>query len=299
MSARSRAVGIVVLAITAAAAQGLPAQEAHEHGHDHGPPAQQDASGDVTTTAPAPPQRAGRQSMPRTPIPPLTAADRAAAVPPRGGHASHENAIHGFLLANRLELRRGGGETGMGWELQGWAGTDLNRLWLRSEGERSEGVTQAAEVEVLFGHSVTPWWDVLLGVRHDPERGPARTYAALGIQGLAPQWIETSATLYYGTGGRAGARLELEYELLFTNRLMLQPLLELTLWSRDDTARGLGSGLSTAEAGLRLRYEFARRFAPYLGVSHARTFGDTRDLRRATALPASETRAVAGVRIWF
>jgi copper resistance protein B len=151
----------------------------------------------------------------------------------------------------------------------------------------------------LFGHSFAPRWDWMLGLRQDLEPGEARSLLALGLRGLAPQWFEIAATVYVGEGGRTAARLETTYSLLFTNRLVLQPLLQMDLYGRKDTARGIGSGLSTAEIGLRLRYEFTRRFAPYVGLSWDRAFGDTADLRRGETGHASDTRWVAGVRFWF
>ncbi len=152
---------------------------------------------------------------------------------------------------------------------------------------------------MLYGRSVSPWWDVLVGVKQDLGRGDSRTWAALGIQGLAPYKFETSATAYVGEGGQVMATAEIEYELLLTNRLILQPLLEATLAAKDDPRHGTGSGLNKVEAGLRLRYEFNRRFAPYIGISHERLFGDTADYHQVAGERARDTRWVAGVRVWF
>jgi Uncharacterized protein involved in copper resistance len=146
---------------------------------------------------------------------------------------------------------------------------------------------------------VTPWWDLLAGVRHDFHPADSQTFAAIGVQGLAPYFFEIEATAYFGEAGQTAARLEAEYELLLTNRLILQPQIQLDLHGRDDPARGIGSGLSTLEIGMRLRYEITRRFAPYLGVVHERAFGDTADLRRAAGEDTDDVQVVAGVRIWF
>ncbi len=234
---------------------------------------------------------------PRTPIPPLTDADRAAAVMPGGGHEFHDNDIHTYLLMNRLEYRNGDHD-GLAWEARGWAGTDLNRLWLHSEGARAGAEWEAADVEALYGHSISTWWDLLGGVRRDFKPGGGRTWAAFGIQGLAPQWFEVAATGYVGNG-RTAARLETDYELLFTNRLILQPMLDVWAYGRNDAPRGIGSGLATAEFGLRLRYEFTRQFAPYAGVEWEHAFGNTADLRRANGQSAADTRLVLGLRTWF
>lgn len=237
--------------------------------------------------------------QPRTPIRPVTDADRAAAQPP-DGHMQHlDNGIHSYTLLNRLEGWDADAGKGLAWEGQGWIGTDLDRVWWRSEGERVDGHTEAADLEVLYGRSVSAWWDVVAGVRHDFKPGAAQSFAAIGVQGLAPQKFEVAATAYVGERGQTAARFEVEYELLLTNRLILQPLVEADLYGRNDPARGIGAGLSTAEAGLRLRYEFSRRFAPYIGVVHERAFGNTADLRRAEGEAVEDTRFVVGLRAWF
>lgn len=241
----------------------------------------------------------GAPTEPLTPIPVVTDEDRAAAVPPPNDHAVHDNTIQHYVLLNRLEVWKADPGTGLAWEGQGWIGTDRNRLWLRSEGERADGRTEAADLEVLYGRSIATWWDLVAGVRHDFKPGDSQSFAAIGVQGLAPQKFEVEATAYVGERGQTAARFEAEYELLLTNRLILQPLVEVNLFGKDDPARGIGSGLSTAEAGLRLRYEFTRQFAPYIGVVYERAFGGTADLRRAEGDDINDTRVVAGFRIWF
>lgn len=237
--------------------------------------------------------------QPGEPVPPLTDADRAAAFPVLQHGMHHAAESNWFVLFDRLEavdLDDGRGEA---WEASAWFGSDLNRLWLRSEGERERGHTESADLEALYGRSVSPWWDVVAGVKHDFKPGDSQTWAAFGVQGLAPYKFEVSATAYIGESGRTAANLEAEYELLLTNRLILQPLVEVDFQGKDDPARGVGSGLSTAEAGLRLRYEFTRRFAPYVGVSYERAFGETADLRREESGSVEDTRLVAGLRLWF
>lgn len=239
-------------------------------------------------------------SAPREPIPEVTDADRAAAFPPINHDAmEHAPNVHSLLLINRLEHWDGQHGSGQAWEASGWVGGNINRLWLRSEGERSGGRTEASDLEVLYGRSVSPWWDVLVGVKQDFRPADSRTWAAFGIQGLAPYKFETSATAYVGDGGQLAATLEVEYELLLTNRLILQPLVEATLAAKDEPEHGMGAGLNKVEAGLRLRYEFSRRFAPYIGISHERLFGDTADYHQAAGEHTRDTRWVAGVRVWF
>lgn len=238
-------------------------------------------------------------ALPRTPIPPISNTDRAAALRPETGHLVEDNAIHSYTLLNRLEAWDAAPGTGLAWEGQSWIGTDRNRLWLRSEGERVAGRTEAADVEVLYGRSLTTWWDLVIGLRNDFAPGNDQRFAAIGVQGLAPMKFEIEATAYVGENGQTAARFEGEYELLLSNRLIVQPLLEANLYGRDDRRRGIGAGLSTVEAGLRLRYEFTRRFAPYIGVVYERAFGHTADRRRDEFEPIDDTRIVAGFRIWF
>src|SRR3970282_1051184 len=150
---------------------------------------------------------------PLTPIPVLTAADRAAAFPDLQRPMEHAPEINSYVLFNRLEAWNAdpGKPTGLQWEGQGWVGTDLDRLWLRSEGERV-GRIESADLEVLYGRSIAPWWDVVAGVRHDFEPGPSQTWAAFGVQGLSPYKFEVEATAYIGQSGRTAARFEVEKE---------------------------------------------------------------------------------------
>ncbi|MCW0375690.1 Copper resistance protein B [Xanthomonas sacchari] len=269
----------------------------HHDGMDHAMP-----------TAPAPTATAlacqcpasADTSLPREPIPPITAADRAAAFPVLRDHGmAHGAARTGYLLVDRLEGWDNAHGSGQAWEARGWYGGDIDRLWLRSDGEREGGRTTASTLELAYGRAISPWWDMLIGARQTFAPGRARTSAAFGVQGMAPYKFEVSAMLYVGEGGHASLHLEGEYDVLLTNRLILQPRLEAELAARDDPAHRTGSGLASVEGGLRLRYEVTRRFAPYVGVEHVRSFGDTTDLRRADGEAARETRWVAGLRFWF
>lgn len=253
--------------------------------------------------APAPPMdHSGMAGMsmapdqPVTPIPALTDADRAAAMPPMGGHAAHDNSIQNQTLIDRLETAKA---DSIEWDATTWIGTDLNRLWLRTEGVRVGGRTQVADLELLYGRSVATWWDVVAGVRHDFKPGASQDFVALGVMGTAPYKIETRATVYIGQGGQTAARVEAEYETLLTNRLILQPRIEFNAFGQDDPRRGAGSGVGMIEAGLRLRYEFSRRFAPYIGVVRERAFGATADYRRDAGESVDDTRFVTGVRLRF
>lgn len=203
----------------------------------------------------------------------------------------------GKVTLDRLEWLDSDADS-LAWDVSAWYGNDFDKLWLKTEGGRTGGVTEHAGVELLWDHIVSRWWNLQTGVRQD--LGPdSRTWAAVGVQGLAPGFIEVQATAYVGEGGRTAARFVAEYDLLFTQRLVLQPALQLNLYGKDDEQRGIGAGLSDLELGLRLRYEFRREFAPYVGALWARRFGDTADPARAAGEDSDEIQFVAGVRLWF
>jgi copper resistance protein B len=235
----------------------------------------------------------------RTPIPALTDADRAAVFRSHIGHAVHDTALNSFFLADKLEWQDADDGSTLAWDLSGWVGGDIDRLWLRSEGVRTNGKTEDAEIQALWGHAISPWWDVVSGVRQDFKPGAPQTWAALGVQGMALYNFEAEATAFIGEGGQSAARLEGDYDILLTNRLILQPTAELNFYGKNDPQRGIGSGLSNSEAGLRLRYEIRREFAPYIGVTWNRTYGKTADYATAEGEDRSEARLVLGVRLWF
>ncbi|KZC40549.1 MULTISPECIES: copper resistance protein B [Rhodanobacter] len=224
--------------------------------------------------------------------------DGIAASPAHGLHL-HGSALAGMLLVDQLEAFHGRDGNGQTWEAEGWYGNDSDKLWLRSEGERSRGKLEDGSVEAFWNRNVATFWSTQLGVRHDFGEGPTRDWAAFGVQGLAPYWFEIQATAYVGPSGRTAARLRADYELLFTQRLILQPELEVNLYGKSDPARGIGSGVSDAKLGLRLRYEIRREFAPYIGVVWARHFGATADFAHANHQAVFDRQWVAGLRIWF
>ncbi|EJM26817.1 copper resistance protein B [Pseudomonas sp. GM25] len=235
----------------------------------------------------------------RTPIPALTDADRAAVFTSHAGHQVHDSAINTYFLADKLEWQNADDASTLAWDLSGWIGGDIDRLWLRSEGERSNGKTEDAEIQALWGHAISPWWDVVSGVRQDFKPGAPQTWAAFGLQGMALYNFEAEATAFLGENGQSAVRLEGDYDILLTNRLILQPTAELNVYGKNDPQRGIGSGLANTEAGLRLRYEIRREFAPYIGVTWNRTYGRTADYAQEEGEDRSEARLVLGVRLWF
>ena len=204
-----------------------------------------------------------------------------------------------FLLIDRLEYRWQEGADAVEWDAQGWFGGDYNKLWLKSEGERVRGEgTEEADVEVLYARRISPYWHLQAGVRRELRPSPAQNYGVLAVQGLAPYWFETEASLYF-RGGDVSGTLEAEYDQLLTQRLILQPRIETNFSGEADPARGIGSGFNDVQLGLRLRYEIRREFAPYVGVTWRRKVGDTADIARARGEDVKEYGIVAGVRVWY
>nr|WP_275897340.1 copper resistance protein B [Pseudomonas syringae] len=264
-------------------------------GMDHGSHAMHMNAGDSEDTPST--QAAPNQS--RTPIPPITDADRAAVYTSHAGHQVHDSAINSYFLADKLEWQDANDGSALAWDLSGWIGGDIDRLLLRSEGERTNGKTEQAEIQALWGHSISPWWDVVAGARQDFKPGAPQTWAAFGLQGQAISDLDIEATAFIGEAGQTAARLEADYDLQLTNNLVLQPTAELNFYGKNDPQRGNGSGLSTSEFGLRLRYEITPQFAPYVGVSWDRSYGKTADYAREDDEDTQDARLVVGVRMWF
>ncbi|MEN5206979.1 copper resistance protein B [Stenotrophomonas terrae] len=246
-------------------------------------------------------QGSSASDAPREPIPTPTRQDFDDAFPVLKPHAmEHAPSFNSLVVFDHLEAWDNAHGSGQAWGIDSWFGNDINRLWIRSEGERSENALGDWSVDALYGHSISPWWDVVAGVRQDNNReSPDLTRAAFGLQGMSPYKFEVSAMAYIGGPRKAELAFEVEYDVLLTNRLILQPVVEASIVADDDPRRGVGKGLSSVEAGLRLRYEITRKFAPYVGFVHERAFGDTADLHRDAGEGVSESRWVAGVRFWF
>ena len=209
------------------------------------------------------------------------------------------------LLIDRLETAFGKGANLYSWDAQFWHGGDIDKLWLKSEGEgQFGGALERAEIQGLWSRAVDPWFDVQLGIRQDFGSGPDRTHLVLGAQGLAPYWFEVDGAFFLSTRGDLTARFEAEYDLRLTQRLFLQPGVEADLSFQAVPELRLGAGLTSTEIGARLRYEIYPRagpavVAPYVGLEYERSFGRTADLRRAAGDEASGLRLLIGVRTWF
>ncbi|SOB95492.1 copper resistance protein B [Alloalcanivorax xenomutans] len=209
----------------------------------------------------------------------------------------------GQILVDQLEARDADDGTVAAWSANAWYGGDINKLYFATEGERlmdRGGETESLETRLAWSRAFAPYWDWQLGVRRDWQPDdPNRDWVSVGVMGVAPYFFETEANLFLGESGHSELRLEAEYELLFTQRLILTPEVEASLYGKEDRDLGIGKGLATVEAGLRLRYEIRREFAPYIGVHWERKFGDTADFARDHGEDASDTLLVAGIRVWY
>lgn len=280
----------------AAAAPQLPAPDhaAHAMPAERQRPAPDPHAGHAMAPAPA------TADPPPPCMPPVTDADRRAAFPDVDGHATHDNDINYLVLVEQLEWERGrGGAIGIGWDTKGWIGRDVSRVWFRTEGQRDADRMTDAQTHLFVGRAVARWWDVLVGLRQDFRPGPAQTWLAAGVQGLAPYWFDVEATVYLGAGGRTHFRFETEYDLLLTNRLILQPMAEAEIYGASDPSHFRDRGLATLDFGLRLRGVVRREFAPYAGVVwHQKHFG-TADMARANGERTGGARVVIGLRFWL
>lgn len=210
-----------------------------------------------------------------------------------------DDPVYWLLLFDEFEWQDQRDESVLSWDAHAWIGTDKNRALLRAEGEREHGKTTENRLELLWLRPVSAYWDLVAGVRMDTEPASTRNFVGIGIQGLAPQWIEVEATVWAGESGQTAASLKLEYELLVTNRLILTPMVETDIYGENDAENEIGSGFSTVKAGMRLRYEIRREFAPYVGVEWTGKFGDTADLARRNDEAVRDAHVVAGLRFWF
>ena len=203
------------------------------------------------------------------------------------------------VMINQLEKRYTDGKDPLILEADAWIGQDLNKVWFKVHAEHVNDKLEELELQALYNRAVDPYWDLQIGWRHDNKPSPQRDWFAIGVKGLAPYWFETDAALFIGGNGQANARVSMEYEWMLTQQWVLSPEVEADLYSDSDPAHHIGSGLSKVQAGLRLRYEIKREFAPYIGVNWTGKFGDTADLARAAGNDPRDLQFVVGMRAWF
>lgn len=225
-----------------------------------------------------------------------------AAAPQEARAQTMDDKIYTFILFDQLEYAPGPSERPISLEAISWIGGDYNRLWLRAEGEQStlEGEGEV-EIEALYGRLITPFFDAVAGVRLDTHWGgdpQTRGFLAVGLQGLVPYMFEVEPTLYVSHEGDVSAEFSASYTFLFTQRLVLEPELEVSAAVQEVPEWSVGSGINDLGLGLRLRYEIRRKFAPYVGYSWNWMFGETADFARAAGEDPSTGAFVFGIRIW-
>jgi copper resistance protein B len=206
----------------------------------------------------------------------------------------------GIFHMFRLETDYGGGKDGAvaRWDLDGWMGTDENKLWIKSEGEHANGRLEDAEVWALYSRNVSTFWDAQAGVRYD-FKPRSTTYAVVGFNGLAPYYFETEAHLFVSDKGDVSARLREENDFLLTQKLILQPYAEINLYAQNVPENDVGAGLSSGEIGLQTRYEFTRKFAPYVDIRYSRKFGETSSIAERNGEDNEEVVGSIGIRLMF
>lgn len=203
------------------------------------------------------------------------------------------------VMVDQLEIRAADGPNPRVLEADAWVGYDLNKFWIKADLEQVDGKIEEAEVQFLYSRAISPFWDFQLGWRRDIKPTPDRDYLALGFKGLAPYLFEVDSALFLGEAGQVGARFSAEYEYMLSQQLVLSPEVSMNLYSKNDSAVGIGSGLSDMALGLRLRYEVTREFAPYIGVNWTKMFGQTADYARSSGEDTSDGQIVVGIRAWF
>jgi len=207
----------------------------------------------------------------------------------------------GSVMVERLEARiaTDDGEDGYVWDAQAFYGGDINRFVIKSEGEGEFGGTlEDAEIQALYSRAIGPFFDLQAGLRFDAEPD-TRGHLVIGVQGLAPYMFHVDGALFLSDRGDLAARLEGEYDQRITQRLIVQPRIEVELAAQDIPERGIGAGITKIEPGLRLRYEIEREFAPYIGIEYEAALGETADIARAAGEDPDGLKIVFGLRAWF
>ena len=197
------------------------------------------------------------------------------------------------LTIDELE-QQDNNEKNIAWDTNLWIGYDLDKIYFYTEGEKPKNSSSQSENQLVYSKAIAPYWDIQYGLGYDKTETNSQKWGVVALQGLAPYFFETRGALLIGDKGDLGLRLEAEYEALFTQKLILTPSIALDAYSKDNLSIGLGKGLSNLTAGMRLRYEIRREFAPYIGLEWSKNFGNTADIS-----PLNKTYTVGGIRIWF
>ena len=208
---------------------------------------------------------------------------------------------YGQFLFDRLEYTN---KNSLDYEITGWYGGDYRRIWLEVEGEHNTKKNEGSieKLDLLYGKLITPFWDIRGGVGYTSSYGDKtkdRSMALVGLKGLAPYWFEVDTNLRLTNKGEVYGDFEAEYDLLFTQRLILQPRVDTTFSFSDIPEIGIGSGINNVKISFRLRYEFKREFAPYVGFSYTKLFGQTKDYANQAGEDTSYFSTFVGLRMWF
>ncbi len=204
-----------------------------------------------------------------------------------------------MVAADRMEYQVRGGADAALWDIQSWIGGDVHKAWLKTEGEWSDGPgIESAELQALYSRAISAYWDLQMGVRHDPKPKPSSSYASIGVMGLAPYQIEIDLAGFVSEDGDLSARAEFEYDLRITRSWVLQPRVEIDMAFSDVPELGIDKGVTEVEAGWRLGYEIRPDFAPYVGVSYAKDYREELGHNPSDGA-GGRWRAVIGVRAWF
>src|SRR5512146_553483 len=212
-----------------------------------------------------------------------------------------DNMIIWHVLFDQLEGRTNGVQNEFRWDGEGWVGTDMNKLWFKSEGFVENGVATDGDDEVLYDHPIPflRFFDLQAGVRYDLDSNPGHTWGAIGVEGLAPYFFQFAPTFYFSDHERFAGRVTGSYDLLITQRLIAQPQFEINFYSKEERSRGVGSGLSDLDTGLRIRYEITRKVAPYIGMAYTQTFGAAASFTREEGGMVHDPRFIFGARVWY
>lgn len=212
-----------------------------------------------------------------------------------------DDSTFAHVLFDQFEGRTNGSDSELRWDGEAWIGTDMNRVWFRSEGFASDGTVSDGDIEAFYDRPLPRlrYFDGQVGLREDSDSGPHRTWVALGVEGLAPGFFHLEPAFYFRDGGHVAGRITTSYDLLITKRLIAQPQVEMNFSGKSDPQRRLGTGLSDLDTGVRVRYEISRKFAPYVGFAYATEFGSTATFRRQALESTTASRFIFGLRFWY
>lgn len=232
---------------------------------------------------------------------PMTAVAQQQPTEPGWPQPIHNNLMYSYAKLSQNELRTGNGDSTYRWEGEGWYGGNINRAWFKTEGNLNvdSGALDEAETQALYSRAISPYFNLQAGARYNFDPIPSRGWGAFGIEGLAPLFWEVGLFGFVSDNGHYAARVEGHYDLRLTQRLVLQPQFELNLYTKSDPRARLGAGLSDLDSGLRLRYEIWREFAPYIGITYEKKYGQSASFARADGGSAEDFRVVSGIRVWF